>query len=139
MNKRDFALLDKRTTAAQFSFGRKAKEQEFILFDSEREAGDLWFFENWDMQFQDGIIVCLHDVLVGVNHGIKLLDIDDYRYFEFIDDDEYDGEYPERFMLRYPQFFDLEKIYRFYRISDDKIMALSTVIHAILMKLCILE
>ena len=132
-------LLEKRDTAAQFSFGGKMKEQEFILFDREREAGDLWFFENWDMQFQDGIIVCLHDVLVGVNHGIKLLDINDYRYFEFIDDDEYEGEYPERFILRYPRYFDLEKIYKFYGISDDKIMALSTVIYAILVRLGILK
>jgi len=136
---RNFKLLNERERASQFSFGARAKEQELILFDSEREAGDLWFFENWDMQFQDGVNVCLHDVLVGVNHNMKLLDIDGYRYFEFIDNEEYDGEYPDRFILRYPPFFDLDKIYKFYGIADDKIMALSTVVYQILVKLGVFD
>lgn len=135
-----FAVLNERERAFHFDLPKGgAKDHEFILFDREREAGELWFYEHWDMGFQDGMILCLHDVIACTNYGIRILDIDGFRKFDYIDDPNYKGEYPIKFLIRLPKVFDLESVYQFYKIDSDKVMALSTVIYAILVKMEIIE
>jgi len=142
------ALLHHRKTAPQFYLG-ECHDAKFLMYEWERDELDLWFYK-WGISIDDGLRLIIHDLTVGMNHGVKLIDVRGFRlrYFEFLDErPSKETIKPIRYSFRCPKRFDLRKLYGFYFIPyrtnkkhdpEREIMALSTLLWRAFIKMGIL-
>ncbi len=120
------------------------------MYEWERSELDLWFYNKWAVGIEDGLLLIIHDLIVGMNHGVKLIDVkaNRYRYFKFLDEKPKEESIkPVRFSFRCPDRFNLRKLYAFYFLPfkrgrepdpEREIMALTTLLFKAFVKMEIL-